>query len=71
LGQYPTDVPHTIDEQSHASLVSLLEDAWQRHADRDATCAWARLRYRDIDALSLALAGWLQQQGLVKGDRWR
>ena len=29
----------------------------------------ARLRYRDIDALSLALAGWLQQQGLVKGDR--
>jgi long-chain acyl-CoA synthetase len=70
LGQYPTDVPHTIDEQSHASLVSLLEDAWQRHADREATlCMGARLRYRDIDALSLALAGWLQQQGLVKGDR--
>ena len=70
LGQYPTDVPQVIDEQAHASLVSLLEDAWQRHADRDATlCMGARLRYRDIDALSLALAGWLQQQGLVKGDR--
>ena len=42
----------------------------QRHADREATlCMGARLRYRDIDALSLALAGWLQQQGLVKGDR--
>ncbi|MCA6216565.1 long-chain-fatty-acid--CoA ligase [Ideonella sp. B7] len=70
LGQYPTGVPAQVDATAYPSLVALLEEAWQRHPDRDATlCMGSRLRYRDIDALSLTLAAWLQQQGLARGDR--
>ena len=70
LAHYPPGVPAQIDASRYPSLVTLLDESWRRHAQRDAAvCMGARLRFRELDELSLALAAWLQRQGLAKGDR--
>ena len=70
LQHYPPAVPAHIDADSYPSLVALLEEAWRRHAHRDAAqCMGARLSFRDVDEMSQALAAWLQAHGLRKGDR--
>ena len=70
LNHYPPEVPATIDAGSYPNLVVLLEEAWQRHAQRDAAeCMGARLTFREVDELSQALGAWLQSKGLAKGDR--
>ncbi len=70
LNHYPPGIPATVDVDAYPSLVSLLDEAWHRHASRDASaCMGSRLRFRDVDELSHALAAWLQAQGLVKGER--
>ena len=70
LDNYPPGVPAQVDVTRYASVVELLEDAWRRHADRDASCCMgSRLRFREVDELSYALAAWLQHQGLKHGDR--
>ena len=70
LSHYPPGVPAQVDAARYPSLVALLEDAWRRHGQRDAAiCMGRRLRFREVDELSHALAAWLQAQGLAKGDR--
>ena len=70
LNHYPPGVPATVDASAYPSLVALLDEAWHRHASRDASaCMGSRLRFRDVDELSHALAAWLQAQGLAKGER--
>jgi long-chain acyl-CoA synthetase len=70
LNHYPAGVPPTVDAGAYPSLVALLDEAWRRHAHRDAAeCMGARLRFRDVDEMSHALAAWLQSRGLSKGDR--
>ncbi len=70
LAHYPSGVPAEIEAGRYPSLVALLDEAWRRHASRDASiCMGRRLRFRDIDELSHALAAWLQARGLAKGDR--
>jgi long-chain acyl-CoA synthetase len=70
LAHYPSGVPAAIDPTRYTSLVALLDDAWRRHAGRDAAiCMGRRLRFADVDERSQALAAWLQAQGLGKGDR--
>jgi long-chain acyl-CoA synthetase len=70
LNHYPPGVPATVDADAYPSLVSLLDEAWRRHASRDASaCMGSRQRFREVDELSHALAAWLQAQGLAKGDR--
>jgi long-chain acyl-CoA synthetase len=70
LAHYPEGVPAEVDASRYPSLVTLLEEAWRRHAQRDAAvCMGRRLRFREVDELSHALAAWLQAQGLAKGDR--
>ncbi|GAP35806.1 long-chain-fatty-acid--CoA ligase [Piscinibacter sakaiensis] len=52
------------------TLTQLLDDAFRRHASRDAAlCMGSRLRYRDLDELSAALGAWLQHRGLAPGSR--
>jgi long-chain acyl-CoA synthetase len=61
LNHYPPGVPATVDASAYPSLVALLDEAWHRHASRDASaCMGSRLRFRDVDELSHALAAWLQ-----------
>ena len=67
---YPIGVPAEVDVSTYPSLVALLEEAWRRHASRDAAeCMGARMRFGAVDELSLAMGAWLQAKGLVKGER--
>jgi long-chain acyl-CoA synthetase len=70
LQQYPAGVPAEAKVDAYGSLTDLLEAAFRRHAGRDALCCMnQRLRYRDIDEMSQALAAWLQSLGLPPGSR--
>ena len=70
LSHYPKGVPHDIDMSQYGSLVALLDDAFTRHAARDAYYSMGKtMRYSEVDALSKAFAGWLQSRGLARGAR--
>ena len=70
LKSYPEGVPAEVAIDPAATLVELLEGAFRRFASRDAAlCMGSRLKFRDIDELSVALGAWLQAKGLEKGAR--
>jgi long-chain acyl-CoA synthetase len=70
LSHYPKGVPHDIDMSQYGSLVELIDDAFTRHASRDAYYSMGKtLRYAEVDALSKAFAGWLQSRGMAPGAR--
>ncbi len=70
LKSYPDGVPADIHLDATTTVVTLLDDAFRRFASRDAAvCLGSRLRYRDLDDLSVALGAWLQNKGLAKGTR--
>jgi long-chain acyl-CoA synthetase len=70
LKSYPPGVPATIDEHARGTITQLLQDAFAAHADKVAfACMGASLTYRQLDAASNAVAGWLQSRGLARGDR--
>ena len=70
LKQYPAGVPAEIDVNQYASLVALLDESFRRYADRLAYKFMGKsISFRDVDEASAAFAGWLQAQGLSKGDR--
>ncbi len=70
LKSYPKGVPAEIDYTHYRSLVHLLEESFQKFADRNAyVCMGKYLTYRELDKLSLQLAAWLQSRGLKKGAR--
>ena len=70
LASYPAGVPAQIDTRVYGSLVSLLDEAFHKHAQRDAAiCMGQRMRFAEIDRLSTQLGAWLQAQGLKQGDR--
>ena len=70
LSAYPAGVPADIDVAQYRSLVDLMVDSFERHADRTAYAFLGRdFTYRDIDQRSQALAAYLQGKGLARGDR--
>ena len=70
LASYPAGVPAEIDTRVYRSLVELLDEAFRKHAQRDAAiCMGQRMRFSEIDHLSQQLGAWLQAQGLKQGDR--
>ena len=70
LASYPAGVPAEINAKAYRSLVDLLEEAFRKHAHRDAAiCMGQRMRFAEMDQLSLQLGAWLQAQGLKPGDR--
>ncbi len=70
LNSYPPGVPADIDVAAYTSLVALMEESFQKYADRTAYSFMGKdISYRQIDSLSQAFAGYLQGLGLVKGDR--
>ncbi len=70
LKQYPAGVPAEIDVNQYASLVALLDESFRRYADRTAYKFMGKsISFRQVDEASIAFAGWLQAQGLVRGDR--
>lgn len=70
LKSYPPGVPEEIPPLAHRSLGQLFEDSCARYADRSAFTSMGKsLTFRELEVESRKIAGWLQQQGLEKGDR--
>jgi len=70
LTSYPQGVPADIDGSRYPSLVALMEESFQKYAERTAYSFMGKdLSYGEIDKLSRAFAAYLQGLGLAKGDR--
>ncbi|MPZ34605.1 MAG: long-chain-fatty-acid--CoA ligase [Rhodospirillales bacterium] len=70
LKSYPPGVPSDIDPSVYPSVVALLEESFAKYRDQRAyVCMDKAITFGDIDALSKALAAWLQGRGLAKGTR--
>ena len=70
LKSYPNAVPAEVDPDQYHSLVQMLEEAFQKHASRNAFVSMDKfLSYARLDAYSNILGAWLQSRGLKKGAR--
>jgi long-chain acyl-CoA synthetase len=70
LKSYPPGVPSDIEPSAYASLVQLMEESFQKFADRPAYNFMGReFSYAQTDVMSRAFAAYLQSLGLVRGDR--
>jgi long-chain acyl-CoA synthetase len=70
LKSYPPGVPSDIDPSVYPSVVALLEESFAKYRDQRAyVCMDKAITFGDVDALSKALAAWLQGRGLAKGAR--
>jgi long-chain acyl-CoA synthetase len=70
LKHYPAGVPAEVKTDLFPSLVALIEDSFARYRERTAYRFMGRsITFGTVDDRSLALAAWLQSQGLARGDR--
>ena len=70
LKSYPPGVPADVDASQYPSLVALMEESFQKYASRTAYSFMGKdISFAETDAMSLALAAYLQGLGLAKGDR--
>ncbi|HET7662007.1 MAG TPA: AMP-binding protein, partial [Rhodanobacteraceae bacterium] len=71
LAHYPAGIPETIDVSTYASVVEVVEEAFERFRHRPSFCNFGRtLSYDELDRLSRQFAGYLTGElGLGKGDR--
>jgi long-chain acyl-CoA synthetase len=70
LKSYPKGVPAEIDPTQYRSLVHLMEESFQKYAQRNAyVCMDKFLTYAEVDQLSKKLGAWLQSKGMSKGAR--
>jgi len=70
LRQYPAGIPADVDVTQYSSLVQLMEEGFQKYAQRNAYAFMDRyFTYADVDRYSAALGAWLQGRGLARGAR--
>jgi long-chain acyl-CoA synthetase len=70
LKSYEAGVPAAIDWTQYRSLTHLLEEAFQKYADRKAyACMGKSMTFAELDRMSARMAAWLQGRGLKKGAR--
>jgi len=70
LDHYPPGMPAEIDVSRYASVVALFEESFENARSSPAFVFMDRtLTYGDVDALSRALAAFLQSRGLKPGAR--
>ena len=70
LAYYSPGVPADIDPSRYGSLVALMEESFQKYADRTAYSFMGKdISFRQTDTLSQAFAVWLQGLGLARGER--
>jgi len=70
LKSYPPGMPTEVDTSQYRSLVQLLEESFQKYANRNAyVCMDKFLTYAEVDACSRRLGAWLQSRGLKPGAR--
>ncbi|NYS34881.1 AMP-binding protein, partial [Streptococcus danieliae] len=59
-----------IDCTQYRSVTHLLEESFQKYADRNAfVCMDKFMTYRELDQLSRQMGAWLQSKGLQRGAR--
>ncbi|HEY3146190.1 MAG TPA: AMP-binding protein, partial [Dongiaceae bacterium] len=67
---YPAGLPRDLDLDEGETLVTLLERAFARYAQRTAvSCAGESLTFAEVERASALLARSLQAAGLERGDR--
>ena len=70
LQSYPPGVPATIDEGKLRTLVDDFRASVTAYPERPAVESFGkRMSYRELGGAADAVASWLQNQGLGKGDR--
>ena len=70
LKHYPAGVPAQVKADLYPTLVALLEESFRKYQRLPAYKFMGRTHtFGQIDAISRAFAGWLQAQGLARGDR--
>ncbi|WP_407026672.1 long-chain-fatty-acid--CoA ligase [Agrobacterium rosae] len=70
LASYPQGVPAELPDPGYSSLAELLEKSCTLYADRKAFSSMGKsLTYRQLEEQTRKVGAWLQQIGLVKGDR--
>lgn len=70
LGAYPEGVPADIDVNQYRSLVHLMDESFQRYADRPAYSFLGKsFSYAQVESQSRHLAAYFQGLGLAPGDR--
>jgi long-chain acyl-CoA synthetase len=70
LKSYPPGVPSDIDPSIYPSVVALLEESFAKYREHKAyVCMDKAITFGEVDALSKALAAWLQGRGLKRGAR--
>ncbi|CAM5765158.1 AMP-binding protein [Bosea minatitlanensis] len=70
LAHYPPAVPHQLDEARIGTLESLIRWSCATYANRPAFESFGKtISFAETLRAAEAFAGWLQAQGLQKGDR--
>jgi len=70
LSAYPEGVPAEIDTTAYSSLVDLMQESFRQYGSRTAFSFLGKsLTYNELDRLSQVFAAYLQNLGLVFGDR--
>ncbi len=70
LGAYPDGVPADIDVNQYRSLVHLMDESFQRYADRPAYSFLGKsFSYAQVESQSRQLGAYFQSLGLTPGDR--
>ena len=67
--RYPDGVPKSIYPDNYANIIELYEESFSRYRMHPISiCMGVTHTYGDIDNASLAVAAWLQAQGLPRGS---
>ena len=70
LKSYPPGVPADIDPGQYPSMVAMIEESFKKFSDRTAYSFMGRDQtYAQVDRQSQAFGAYLQNLGLVQGDR--
>ena len=69
-GHYPEIIPHNIDPAKYSSIAELFSSCVAQYRDLPAFESFGhRLTYDSLDSLTRNMAAYLQNRGLVRGDR--
>ena len=70
LKNFPGGVPANIDPDKYATVVELIENAFEKHQNRVAfSCMGKSLTYRQLQNKSAQFGAYLQSRGIEPGDK--
>ncbi len=70
LKNYPSGVPANIDEDQYATLVQMVEEAFEKYRDKPAfSCMGKEITFEQLDKMSRDFGAYLHSRGLEPGDR--